>query len=659
MRQVRFTWLGALLLGCVAGQVFAGDISPDVGPQPTPPVPPSSAAAERKAVEEMQSTEAKGALKSGAELYRKGEYDLAKDRLETVLTQDPANPAGLLLEGLTEVRLNNPAKASAQWEKFEKVETDPKIATEVGQMRTVLVRETAERAAKEAVGREKDLRGQITDPRTVAVATFRNAGTSQYAPLGKALAAMLIDNLSALPGVKVLEREQVEALEEEAKLGGSGLVEKGTAVRAGKLLRAGRVSAGSHVDWTASPTHVRLEALLVDVDSGATVAEGRSEAFATEFYKLVPAVAEKFAGALGPPVDRLPPAVQEKVQREHTHSVEAALAFGQALDALDHHDADGARKSCKEVENADPNFELAKKKCAFVPLTWLSLEGIAVAVEPTAYALAGAEEEHRSYRAAAIVGALVVGGIAGGTAAALSSGGGGGGGGGNNTPGNNPPQLNGVSDRTVGAGQTATIDMSCRDPDGTTTTITNPVAGPGGSFSQTSGNPSTGKYKQTTNQSQVGQTFGVRFACTDSGNPPASTQQDATIHVVQQAQPQPTPVPCTVTGEGAGCPDNQQCCSELCGTTPTGPHCCVPPQSSCTGVGDCCGGATSIDCQSGHCCVLLQHTCATDDDCCGAAGEAAGCVGGTCCANLGENCTSDADCCSGNCNEGSCDVGKP
>src|SRR5262249_50137760 len=158
---------------------------------------------------------------------------------------------------------------------------------------------------------------------------------------------------------------------------------------------------------------------------------------------------------------------------------------GQALDGLDRHDSDAALKACKEVEKADPNFQLAKKKCAFVPLMWLTMDGVVIAMEPTAFAMAGLGAGTTSYAGPAIAGLLVGGGTAGGGVAATSGGGGGGGGGGGTTGGNNPPGLSGVGDRTVGAGQTAAIDMTCRDPDGTTTTIAAGSLPPGGSFNQT------------------------------------------------------------------------------------------------------------------------------------------------------------------------------
>jgi hypothetical protein len=177
-------------------------------------------------------------------------------------------------------------------------------------------------------------------------------------------------------------------------------------------------------------------------------------------------------------------------------------------------------------------------------------------------------------------------------------------------PPNNAPQITGVSDRTVSAGQTAAIDATCRDPDGTATTITNPNPPPGSTFSQTSGNPSTGRYRQRTNAGEVGQSFAVRFDCSDSGSPPASTSQGATIRVVQQAppmptptQPQPTPAPCRQAG--ADCNSASQCCGGQCNVTPATPNndvCCLPLGASCNLEGDLC-------CRPGGC-VFPRNVCA-------------------------------------------------
>lgn len=599
---------GSVKLGLVTAVVAflcasAAAQEAETSAMPTPPpLPQPNPAAERRVIEDIQAGESATTVKTATKLYKEGEYPLAAQRFDEALAADPDNEQALLFGGLSQLRLDNPEKAYNQLGRFQQRTKNEQLRTDVGRARTILLREVSERAAKEAIANELALSKQPTSPRLVAVATFKNAGTPQFDALGKALAAMLIDNLSALPGLQVLERERVEALEQEAKLEGTGLVEKSTAVRAGKLLRAGRVTAGSHSDWTASPTHLKLDALLVDVESGKTIAEGKSEAFATEFFKLVPTVATTFATELQIPVDQLPPETKQKLVEEHTHDLNTVINFGKLLDELDHHDVKEAAESCKLMENADPNFKLMKKKCAYIPLEWASVSGLASSLEPVALA-AYETPTVANYTVPIIVGALIAGGIGGGVYAATSGGGSGGSNGGA-VNGNNPPQLNGVGDRTVQAGQTAAIDMDCKDPDGTSTSIASGGLPPGGSFDQTPGNPSTGRYRQTTNGNQVGQSFGVTFTCVDSGAPPLSTSRSATIRIAAAA-PTPTPVvptptptrrppQCVNLGQSCGS-GGPQCCpgNGICGPanqpTPTAQTvCCLPPGADCVNNSDCC-----------------------------------------------------------------------
>jgi hypothetical protein len=109
---------------------------------------------------------------------------------------------------------------------------------------------------------------------------------------------------------------------------------------------------------------------------------------------------------------------------------------------------------------------------------------------------------------------------------------------------NDPPRLEGVNDRSVRAGDTAAIDMLCTDSDGTTLSIQNTSAGPNSSFTQTPGNPASGRYRQNTT-GQEGLAFTVTFVCTDDGNPPASDTKSARITVLGVAT---LTVACTVEG---------------------------------------------------------------------------------------------------------------
>jgi hypothetical protein len=52
-------------------------------------------------------------------------------------------------------------------------------------------------------------------------------------------------DLTQVPGLKVLEREKVQKLLAEMRLGDSGLAEDATAVRTGRMMRAEKVIVGS------------------------------------------------------------------------------------------------------------------------------------------------------------------------------------------------------------------------------------------------------------------------------------------------------------------------------------------------------------------------------------------------------------------------------
>jgi hypothetical protein len=426
-----------------------------------------------------------------------------------------------------------------------------------------------------------EVRGEVTSTRTVAVSPFRHLGSDEYAHLGTALESMLIDTVSLLPGVRVLDREHVNALIEGARRAGSDPVGDDAPIRAGELLTAGSLS-----DWKASPTHLRLEAVLVDTEAATTIIHTSIEALATEFYRLVPGAAEQFANALGKPLDTLAPEVQEKIKQPGTKSLKAALLLGEALDALDRKDMDAAHKACEALDDEDADFPLAKRECGYIELEWLALSSVVSAVEPMPLAMAAAgsaragaaggaastvSEElskqgtepgsYKKYARLGLLALLVIGGGAGG-GYALSQGGGG-----SSTAhpipspsgANNPPSLQGVGDRTVRAGDSAAIDMQCLDSDSTATSIQNTSAGPNSSFDQISGSPAVGHYRQPTNSGQADQVFNVSFVCTDSGNPPASDTKTAQIRVLaaftQTASPTPTPTAGpTPTGSSTAAP---------------------------------------------------------------------------------------------------------
>jgi TolB-like protein len=104
---------------------------------------------------------------------------------------------------------------------------------------------------------------------TVAVLNFNNGAlgksNEELAPLGKGLQDILIQELSANTGIRVVERDQINKIIEEQKLTTTGQVDKETAVKIGKLLGAKHmVTGGFQTDPKATQLNVTLRVFNVE-----------------------------------------------------------------------------------------------------------------------------------------------------------------------------------------------------------------------------------------------------------------------------------------------------------------------------------------------------------------------------------------------------------
>ena len=109
------------------------------------------------------------------------------------------------------------------------------------------------------------------DPRpTVAVMHFNNGAigkdNADLEPLRGGIADILISELSANQSIRVIEREQLDALIKEQNLSADNRVSKETAVRVGKLLGVHHMIFGGFV--TVGRERMRLDARAVNVETG-------------------------------------------------------------------------------------------------------------------------------------------------------------------------------------------------------------------------------------------------------------------------------------------------------------------------------------------------------------------------------------------------------
>jgi len=192
-------------------------------------------------------------------------------------------------------------------------------------------------------------------PHTLAVAYFdNNSGDAQYDPLRKGLADMLITDLFTLSSLKVVEREKLNAVVDELKLGQTKLVDKTTAVKMGKLLSAEYVLTGG---LTVSKQTLRLDARVFKVEDGGMVATRRVEGSTEDFFSVEKDLVDALVKDLSLQVA---PGERSKLRRNQTQSFAAFSTYSRALDAQDLGNVEEAARLFQAALDADPGYASAK-----------------------------------------------------------------------------------------------------------------------------------------------------------------------------------------------------------------------------------------------------------------------------------------------------------
>lgn len=184
-------------------------------------------------------------LKTGLEAFRDGNDALAVQSLETVRRIAPGETIVPYYLGLIALKREDNATALAQLQQYTREDPEGAAQREVPKTLTLLSSVQLQQEVATAVAREQEVVASPPEPGSIAVRAFVNQGDESYRAMAKGLAAMIIADLSKVPGLKVLEREKVQLLVNEARLGDSGLADKNSAVRSGRLMRAEKVVVGN------------------------------------------------------------------------------------------------------------------------------------------------------------------------------------------------------------------------------------------------------------------------------------------------------------------------------------------------------------------------------------------------------------------------------
>lgn len=188
----------------------------------------------------------------------------------------------------------------------------------------------------------------------VAVLEFANTSPErELDSLGKGLQSMVTTDLAQVPSFKLVERARLHDIQSELGLGKSGLVDKATAARVGKLLGATHLVAGT---FTVVGNKMRIDGRLFAVEGGNVLLAEKIEGERDAFFELEKSLVGKIIDAAGV---KLSAKERGVVNRVHTVDYEAFRSFSNGVALFDEQKYEEAIAALRAAQTRDADFRLA------------------------------------------------------------------------------------------------------------------------------------------------------------------------------------------------------------------------------------------------------------------------------------------------------------
>ncbi len=298
---------------------------------------------------------------NGALLLRYAAALFASDRCDSAVTVArrgnglrPADALGPLVIGQCLEQSGDYDGAIGLYSSFIDTHEDARGAAAVRAREMLARRGRATAGARAALAAEQQLTAQPANINAIAVLPLTITGDTTYSALGRGLAQMITSDLGLIQRFQLVERLQLGALLEELRLAETGRVDRATAARVGRLVRAGRMVQG----LAAFPPDdaIRLEASVVQADGQVTeaaVASGRLR----DLLRLEKELVVGLSARLG---YQLSEAERQLILDNGTENLTAFLAYSRGLVAEDLGDYATAAVHFSNAVQSDPGFDAAR-----------------------------------------------------------------------------------------------------------------------------------------------------------------------------------------------------------------------------------------------------------------------------------------------------------
>jgi tetratricopeptide (TPR) repeat protein len=335
----------ALLAACATGGVGTGQASPE-----------AIARLEKQQTASPTSVAVNRAL--GIAYYEATRYPEARTALETAARLDSKDGTTALFLGLTAEAQNDVPAARRAYASYIQFGRTSRVRAQLQSRLAALARKELEADARLAVKQEAAIGNVAGSPRTVAVFPLRFTGAdSSLKPLERGFADLLITDLARSSQLTLVERSRLQALLEEIARQQSGATDASTNVRAGRILRAGRLVQGALLQL--DPSQLRADAAVVNVPTTQVqgVAQGASQL--DQVFDLEKKIALDLFQQLGV---TLTVAERNAVDQRPTRSLAAFVAYSRGLAADDEGRYDDAARYFNDAVRLDPGFGAAQQK---------------------------------------------------------------------------------------------------------------------------------------------------------------------------------------------------------------------------------------------------------------------------------------------------------
>ncbi len=290
----------------------------------------------------------------GVAYFKAERHSDAFNVLDQARRINPRDGVSALYTGLSAEALGDLTSARRAYDDYLRYGRTRRVKDDIRARLVALTHAEALAAAKAAVANEARLSQTPGERRVVAVPPLTFSGAdSSLRPLERGMAELLITDLSRSSQLTIVERDRMQALADEIQLSQSGRVDSATAVRAGRLMQAGRLVNGQLIQ---AGNGLIMNAAIVDVASGrvsdpASVNNTLEQLFAME-KQLVFEIFERLEVTLTP-------AERQLVDRRPTQSLDAFLAYSRGLMAADDGRFEDAARFFENARTLDPGFGAA------------------------------------------------------------------------------------------------------------------------------------------------------------------------------------------------------------------------------------------------------------------------------------------------------------